>query len=144
MSVVNFDLLLKGGHIIDPANHIDACRDVAIKASNIARVAANIPATFTRTSSRSNFPSSAQGVIFDLGHSAGSFWFRNADVAVFKHREGIFGFTDCGRAKMAGNQKLECAMTLRAGEIVYDPTGLSMPEWQHSPESYWKIPDVQS
>jgi dihydroorotase len=34
-------------------------------------------------------------------------------------------------------------MTLRAGKIVYDPTGLSMPEWQHAPAAYWKSPDLQ-
>ncbi len=162
------------------------------------------------------FEARARGVIFDLGHGAGSFWFRNAipalqqgfppdslstdlhmgningpvvsmlttmskylsmgmplsevimrstvapareidrpdlgtlsvgseaDLAVFKHLEGTFGFTDCGGARMTGHEKLECAMTVRAGEIVYDPTGLSMPEWQHAPESYWRIPDLQT
>lgn len=153
----------------------------------------------------------ARGVIFDVGHGAGSFWFRNAvpamqngfgpdsistdlhthnihgvvvdmqttmnkilnigmplqevilrstvtpareighpelghlsvgaeaDVAVFKLLEGEFGFVDCGKAKMHGNRKLECQMTLRAGEVVYDPTGLSMPEWQNAPAAYWKL-----
>lgn len=38
-----YDLLLKGGHVIDPKNQIDAVMDVAIKGSQIARVAANIP-----------------------------------------------------------------------------------------------------
>ncbi|MCC6390525.1 MAG: hypothetical protein IT167_07970 [Bryobacterales bacterium] len=39
-----YDLLLKGGHVIDPANNIDAIRDVAIARGKIARVAADIPA----------------------------------------------------------------------------------------------------
>ncbi|MEZ4861288.1 MAG: amidohydrolase/deacetylase family metallohydrolase [Caldilineaceae bacterium] len=154
----------------------------------------------------------ARGVIFDVGHGAGSFWFRNAypaiqqgfapdsistdlhtrnvhgvvidmqttmnkilncglplqeviyrstvtpaaeighpelghlsvgaeaDVAVFKLLHGDFSFVDCGRAKLKGNQKLECAMTLRAGEIVFDPHGYSMPEWPDAPEAYWKLP----
>jgi dihydroorotase len=46
-SVLNaqtYDLLIKGGHVIDPANNIDAIRDVAISGTNIARVAADIPA----------------------------------------------------------------------------------------------------
>jgi dihydroorotase len=153
----------------------------------------------------------ARGVIFDVGHGAGSFWFRNAvpamqngfgpdsistdlhtrnvhgvvvdmqttmnkilnigmplaevimrstvtpaqeighpelghlsvgaeaDVAVFKLLEGEFSFVDCGRAKLCGNQKLECQMTVRAGAIVYDPTGLSMPRWQDAPPVYWTI-----
>jgi dihydroorotase len=39
-----YDLLLKGGHVIDPRNHIDAVRDVAIKEGKVAAVAAAIPA----------------------------------------------------------------------------------------------------
>ncbi len=39
-----YDILLKGGHVIDAANSIDAPRDVAIKGTVIARVAPNIPA----------------------------------------------------------------------------------------------------
>jgi dihydroorotase len=38
------DLLLKGGHVIDPKNNIDAKMDVAISAGKIFKVAANIPA----------------------------------------------------------------------------------------------------
>ncbi len=38
----NYDLLLKGGHLIDPKNEIDAPRDVAIKDGVIARVASEI------------------------------------------------------------------------------------------------------
>ena len=40
-----YDLLLKGGHVIDGRNGIDAVRDVAIKDGKIAAVAANIPST---------------------------------------------------------------------------------------------------
>jgi dihydroorotase len=39
-----YDLLLKRGHVIDPANGIDTVRDVAIAGGKIARVAAEIPA----------------------------------------------------------------------------------------------------
>jgi dihydroorotase len=39
------DLLLKGGHVIDPKNNIDALMDVAISGGKITRVAANIPAS---------------------------------------------------------------------------------------------------
>jgi dihydroorotase len=156
-----------------------------------------------------------RGVIFDLGHGAGSFWFRNAlpalrdgfppdsistdlhmgningpvvsmintmskylsmgmplpeviarstvhpareighpelgtlsvgaeaDIAVLEHLQGTFGYADCGKAKMIGHHKLQCTMTLRAGEIIYDPTGLSMPEWEKAPASYWVIPALQ-
>ncbi|MBI1929667.1 hypothetical protein HYR99_36145 [Candidatus Poribacteria bacterium] len=39
----SLDLLLKGGHVIDPANNIEHPCDVGIKDGKIARVAANIP-----------------------------------------------------------------------------------------------------
>ena len=39
----NYDLLIKGGHLIDGKNGIDAVRDVAIKDGKIAAVAPNIP-----------------------------------------------------------------------------------------------------
>ena len=43
-----YDLLLKGGHVIDPKNRINDARDVAIKDGRIAAVAASIPATQAR------------------------------------------------------------------------------------------------
>src|SRR5258708_34919145 len=39
-----YDLILKGGHVIDAKNGIDAVRDVAIRGGRIAAVAANLPA----------------------------------------------------------------------------------------------------
>jgi len=38
-----YDLLLKGGHVIDPANHIDDVRDIAISQGKIAAAEKNIP-----------------------------------------------------------------------------------------------------
>ncbi|MFC1692589.1 amidohydrolase/deacetylase family metallohydrolase [Candidatus Latescibacterota bacterium] len=39
-----YDILLKGGHVIDPANNINSIRDVAVANGKIARVDNNIPA----------------------------------------------------------------------------------------------------
>ncbi|HEX2919023.1 MAG TPA: amidohydrolase/deacetylase family metallohydrolase, partial [Edaphobacter sp.] len=39
-----YDLLLKGGHVIDPKNKVDAIRDVAIKDGKVAKIAVGIPA----------------------------------------------------------------------------------------------------
>jgi len=155
-----------------------------------------------------------RGVLFDLGHGAGSFWFRNAiaaykdgfgpdtissdlymenvhgtalnllhimskylcigmplndtiarvtmypakvfdlpelghltegscaDIAVLKLHEGRFSYSDCGNARMNGDKKLECMMTVREGKIVYDPSGLSMPLWEEAPADYWTSPGV--
>jgi dihydroorotase len=40
---MEFDLLLKGGHIIDPANSVDGKADVGIKGEKVARVTPDIP-----------------------------------------------------------------------------------------------------
>ena len=40
-----YDLLLKGGHVIDPASRIDAIMDVAVSEGRIAAVESNIPAS---------------------------------------------------------------------------------------------------
>ena len=42
---VRYELLLKGGHVIDPESDIDGKRDVAISQGKIAAVAADIPAS---------------------------------------------------------------------------------------------------
>jgi dihydroorotase len=39
----HYDLLLKGGHVIDPANHRDGVMDVAVQGEKIAAVESNIP-----------------------------------------------------------------------------------------------------
>ena len=41
-----YDLLLKGGHVIDAKNNIDALMDVAIRDGKIAKVARTIPAAW--------------------------------------------------------------------------------------------------
>jgi len=154
----------------------------------------------------------ARGVIFDVGHGAGSFWFRNAvpaveqgfipdsmstdlhmgdftvlsmtevmskflamgvpiedlvrrstvnpareihrtelgtlsvgreaDVAVLEVLHGHFGYVDNGVARMNGNVKLIARMTVRAGRILYDPSGLSMVEWEKAPKQYFSIPEL--
>jgi len=43
-----YDLVIKQGHVIDPANRIDAVMDVAVAGGKIARVDANIPASEAR------------------------------------------------------------------------------------------------
>jgi dihydroorotase len=153
----------------------------------------------------------ARGVIFDVGHGSGSFWFRNAipaekqgfipdsfstdlhvgnfntvsmtsimseflsmgvpledvivrstvnpaneihrpelgtltvgkdaDIAVLELMKGHFSYSDCGVARMDGNVKLTARITIRAGHIVYDPSGLSMVEWEKARPQYFNVPD---
>ena len=60
-----------------------------------------------------------------------------ADVAVLTLAEGSFGLPDCGRAMLRTTQKLECALTLRAGKVVYNPNRMGLPEWPQAPADYW-------
>ncbi|MSR84083.1 MAG: amidohydrolase/deacetylase family metallohydrolase [Candidatus Latescibacteria bacterium] len=57
-----------------------------------------------------------------------------ADVAVLEVQQGNFGFTDSGGARQDGTQKLECQLTLRAGEVVWDLNGRGRPRWQDAGE----------
>jgi len=43
-----YDLLLKNGHVIDPANHRNGRFDVAVTGGRIARVGADLPASHAR------------------------------------------------------------------------------------------------
>jgi dihydroorotase len=62
----------------------------------------------------------------DLGHlGVGA----EADVAVLAVRSGEFGFVDSGGGKMAGTQKLECELTVKGGQVVWDLNGRSRPLW---------------
>ena len=64
-----------------------------------------------------------------------------ADVAVLRVEKGHFGFTDMYGAKMDGNQKFLCEMTVRNGKIVYDLNGISRPEWTKLPSDYKMVGD---
>jgi dihydroorotase len=59
-----------------------------------------------------------------------------ADVAVLSLERGNFGFIDVYGARLRGNQKLTCEMTLRDGRIVYELNGLSRPDWTTLPKNY--------
>ena len=50
-----------------------------------------------------------------------------ADIALFSLRLGKFGFFDYTGYKIEGAQRLECAMTIKGGRIVYDLNGIASP-----------------
>lgn len=61
-----------------------------------------------------------------------------ADIAVLQLHHGHFSFADCGFARIHGNEKLTAEMTIRAGAIVYDPSGLSMIDWEKARPQYFQ------
>ncbi len=67
---------------------------------------------------------------------------KDADIAVLEEQHGPFGYIDCGVARMDGNVKLVTRMTVRAGKILYDPSGLSMIEWEKARPQYFTTPGL--
>lgn len=62
----------------------------------------------------------------DLGHlTVGA----GADLTILNLRKGNFGFIDTQGKRMNGDQKLQCELTLREGEVVWDLNGISRPMW---------------
>jgi dihydroorotase len=59
-----------------------------------------------------------------------------ADVAVLRVERGTFGFVDSFGARMRGDQRLVCELTIREGKVVYDLNGISRPEWTTLPAEY--------
>ncbi len=53
----------------------------------------------------------------------------DADVAVLRLEKGHFGFVDTNGARMAGNEKLICELTVRDGRVVWDLNGISREDW---------------
>ncbi|MCA1584667.1 MAG: amidohydrolase family protein, partial [Acidobacteria bacterium] len=66
----------------------------------------------------------------DLGHLAVG---AEADIAVLNVLKGKFGFVDSGGGKMFGDRKLECELTVKAGQVVWDLNGISRPLWTELP-----------
>src|SRR5438093_830286 len=67
---------------------------------------------------------------------------KEADIAVLEEQQGKFGYIDCGYARMDGNVKLMARMTVRGGRIVYDPSGLSMVQWEKARHQYFTTPTL--
>jgi dihydroorotase len=53
----------------------------------------------------------------------------DADIAVLRLEHGRFGFVDNSGARMAGDRKLICEMTVRDGQVVWDLNGLASDDW---------------
>ena len=66
-----------------------------------------------------------------------------ADVAVLGVLEGNFYYRDCGWACIDGKHRLECALTLRRGQVVWDRHALTCPHWQEADPEYWELPSLQ-
>jgi dihydroorotase len=64
-----------------------------------------------------------------------------ADVVALRVEHGNFGFTDMFGARMNGDRKFICELTIRGGKIVYDLNGISRPDWSKLPANYKEVGD---
>jgi dihydroorotase len=69
---------------------------------------------------------------------------READIAVLEKLEGGYSYTDNGNARMDGSVKVIARMTVRAGKILFDPSGLSMVDWRKARKQYFRPPKLGS
>jgi len=65
---------------------------------------------------------------------------KEADIAVLEELHGKFGYIDCGLAKMNADVQVVARMTIRAGRVAYDPSGMSMTEWEKARPQYFNNP----
>ncbi|MGI8961918.1 MAG: amidohydrolase/deacetylase family metallohydrolase [Bryobacteraceae bacterium] len=64
-----------------------------------------------------------------------------ADVVALRVEHGNFGFTDMYGARMNGDRKFVCELTIRNGKIMYDLNGISRPDWDKLPANYKEVGD---
>jgi dihydroorotase len=55
-----------------------------------------------------------------------------ADIALIKLDTGSFGYLDSGHGRLVGDKRLRCALTVRAGKIVWDADGVSLTDWKNA------------
>jgi len=64
-----------------------------------------------------------------------------ADVTVLRVEQGQFGYTDMYGARLRGDRKLSCELTLRDGKVVYDLNAITRPDWTTLPSNYRQTGD---
>jgi dihydroorotase len=90
LAAAKYDLIVKGGRVIDPSRKLDAVRDVAIADGRIAAIAANIPAGAAETIDASG-KLVVPGLIDIHTHAA-----RVKDGPALCLADGVTGWIDAG------------------------------------------------
>jgi dihydroorotase len=67
----------------------------------------------------------------------------SADIAVLRLEHGQFGYTDMYGARLSGDRRLTCELTLRDGKVVYDLNGITRPDWNTLPSNYKQSGDAR-
>ena len=64
-----------------------------------------------------------------------------ADVTVLRVEHGVFGYDDMYGARLRGDKKLVCELTIREGKVVYDLNAITRPDWKSLPPGYRQTGD---
>jgi len=141
---MQFDLLIKGGTVIDPANGINEKRDIGIKRNRIAAVVANIPAE----SAARVIDASGQYVtpgLVDLHthvYYGSTFWGINPDPVAA--RSGVTTWLDVGSAgayNWPGFRRfvIQAAQARIYGLLNISSIGLTAPTWELANLNYCDV-----
>jgi dihydroorotase len=95
---VSFDLLLKGGRVLDPANRVDDVRDVAIVRGRIAAVDPDIPADSARRTVDAGGLLVLPGLVDLHAHVYRRFTFISIDADAVGPQTGVTTWIDAGTA----------------------------------------------
>ena len=102
-----YDLLIKGGHVLDPGQDLDAALDIAIAGGKIAKIAADIGRRTPRASSRCAGPRHVVPGLIDLhthvanGAVTQGVGMGSCDADDIGVRSGVTTVADCGSVGVA-------------------------------------------
>ena len=57
-----------------------------------------------------------------------------ADISVWSVRKGTFGYKDTVGGRCTGDERLECELTIRNGEVVWDLNARDAVDWKNLPD----------
>jgi dihydroorotase len=139
-----FDLLIRGGRVIDPAASTDAELDVAISRGRIASVASGIPARSAREVVDAAGLLVLPGLIDLHTHVFHDFTYWGVDPDLMAHSSGVTTWVDAGSAGAASLRAFRKHIVRSAGVrikafINISLLGLVGPEYELSEPSYLDV-----
>jgi dihydroorotase len=141
---MTFDLLIRGGRVIDPAAATDAVLDVAIARGRIASVDSQIPAASARQVVDASGLLVLPGLIDLHTHVFHDFTYWGVDPDLTAHDSGVTTWVDAGSAGAASLRAFRKHVVRRAGVrikafINISSIGLVGPEYELSEPSYLDV-----
>lgn len=141
---MTFDLLIRGGRVIDPAASTDAVLDVAISRGRIASVDSNIPATSARQVVDASGLLVLPGLIDLHAHVFHDFTYWGVDPDLMAPDSGVTTWVDAGSAGAASlrafrKHVVRAAKVRIKAFINISSIGLVGPEYELTQPSYLDV-----